>query len=66
MIKKSLSGGIFDTRLQTKPQEAAPPPPPPEKTGGRTIWRNIIWQLILFVYSGIGGVAFSAIEGNFC
>ncbi|VDD85593.1 unnamed protein product [Enterobius vermicularis] len=64
MIKKSLSGGIFDTRLQTKPQEAAPPPPPPEKTGGRTIWRNIIWQLILFVYSGIGGVAFSAIEGE--
>uniref|UniRef100_A0A0N5ARB2 Uncharacterized protein n=1 Tax=Syphacia muris TaxID=451379 RepID=A0A0N5ARB2_9BILA len=50
-------------KTQVKPQEPTPPPPPPEKTGGRTIWRNIIWQLILFVYSGIGGVAFSAIEG---
>uniref|UniRef100_A0A915PP91 Potassium channel domain-containing protein n=1 Tax=Setaria digitata TaxID=48799 RepID=A0A915PP91_9BILA len=32
--------------------------------GGRTIWRNIIWLIILFAYSFIGGIAFSAIEGN--
>ncbi|MCP9259722.1 Ion channel [Dirofilaria immitis] len=32
-------------------------------TGGRTIWRNIIWLIILFAYSFIGGIVFSAIEG---
>lgn len=33
-------------------------------TGGRTIWRNIIWLIILFAYSFIGGTIFSAIEGK--
>ncbi|VBB32112.1 unnamed protein product, partial [Acanthocheilonema viteae] len=33
-------------------------------TGGRTIWRNLIWLIILFAYSFIGGTVFSAIEGN--
>ncbi|EFO24826.1 hypothetical protein LOAG_03655 [Loa loa] len=33
-------------------------------TGGRTIWRNIIWLIILFAYSFIGGIIFSAIEGS--
>ncbi|VDN93307.1 unnamed protein product [Brugia pahangi] len=33
-------------------------------TGGRTIWRNIIWLIILFAYSFIGGIVFSAIEGS--
>ncbi|VDN08099.1 unnamed protein product [Thelazia callipaeda] len=36
-----------------------------EATGGRTIWRNIIWLIILFAYSLIGGILFSAIEGNY-
>uniref|UniRef100_A0A0R3RUT7 Ion_trans_2 domain-containing protein n=1 Tax=Elaeophora elaphi TaxID=1147741 RepID=A0A0R3RUT7_9BILA len=35
-----------------------------KRKGGRTIWRNIIWLIILFAYSFIGGVVFSAIEGN--
>lgn len=50
------------TKLQSA--EKALPPPPPEDTGGRTIWRNIVWLLILFAYSGLGGVTFSAIEGG--
>lgn len=33
-------------------------------TGGRTIWRNLIWLVILFAYSFIGGIIFSAIEGK--
>lgn len=33
-------------------------------TGGRTIWRNLIWLIILFAYSFIGGIVFSAIEGK--
>lgn len=36
---------------------------PSESKGGQTIWRNIIWLIILFIYSFIGGLAFSAIEG---
>ncbi|VDN60139.1 unnamed protein product [Dracunculus medinensis] len=37
---------------------------PSESKGGQTIWRNIIWLIILFIYSFIGGLAFSAIEGG--
>ncbi|KHN74424.1 TWiK family of potassium channels protein 18 [Toxocara canis] len=52
--------------MEDKPKVTPPPPPAKkESTGGRTIWRNIVWLIILFAYSLIGGIAFSAIEGGY-
>ncbi|VDN25515.1 unnamed protein product [Gongylonema pulchrum] len=51
--------------IEDRPKvKASRPVKTEEKEGGRTIWRNIIWLIILFAYSFIGGVIFSAIEGG--
>uniref|UniRef100_A0A915B704 Potassium channel domain-containing protein n=2 Tax=Parascaris TaxID=6254 RepID=A0A915B704_PARUN len=51
--------------IEDKPKNTPPPQPPKRETkGGRTIWRNIVWLIILFAYSLAGGIAFSAIEGG--
>ncbi|VDK81941.1 unnamed protein product [Litomosoides sigmodontis] len=50
----------YDQQKSGRPKEGRAE----KATGGRTIWRNLIWLTILFAYSFIGGIIFSAIEGN--
>ncbi|EYC31974.1 hypothetical protein Y032_0003g1337 [Ancylostoma ceylanicum] len=60
-------------RRRKKPEEeqfVAPEPPKPrivitkEDKRNKTLWRHIIWLIVLFVYSLLGGLIFSAIEGG--
>lgn len=45
-----------------------PPKPkiiiPKEDKRSKTLWRHMIWLVVLFAYSFLGGVIFSAIEGS--
>ncbi|PIO72645.1 Low-density lipoprotein receptor domain class A [Teladorsagia circumcincta] len=52
-------------------QQFVPPEPPKPKIvitkedkRNKTLWRHIIWLIVLFAYSLLGGLIFSAIEGG--
>ncbi|ETN71993.1 hypothetical protein NECAME_19069, partial [Necator americanus] len=60
-------------RRRKKPEEeqfTPPEPPKPrivitkEDKRNKTLWRHIIWLIVLFAYSLLGGLIFSAIEGG--
>ncbi|KAK6026027.1 hypothetical protein OSTOST_08057 [Ostertagia ostertagi] len=60
-------------RRKKKPEEqqfVQPEPPKPkivitkEDKRNKTLWRHIIWLIVLFAYSLLGGLIFSAIEGG--
>ncbi|CAJ0589962.1 unnamed protein product [Cylicocyclus nassatus] len=60
-------------RRKKKPEEEqfVPPEPPKPKIvitkedkRNKTLWRHIMWLIVLFAYSLLGGLIFSAIEGG--
>nr|CDJ89228.1 Ion transport 2 domain containing protein [Haemonchus contortus] len=60
-------------RRKKRPEEqfVQPEPPKPrivitkEDKRNKTLWRHIIWLIVLFAYSLLGGLIFSAIEGGY-
>ncbi|RCN27490.1 hypothetical protein ANCCAN_26775 [Ancylostoma caninum] len=68
--RKSDEGGE-DQKNEFEEQFVAPEPPKPrivitkEDKRNKTLWRHIIWLIVLFVYSLLGGLIFSAIEGGY-
>ncbi|VDN25491.1 unnamed protein product, partial [Cylicostephanus goldi] len=59
-------------RRKKRPEEEqfVPEPPKPkivitkEDKRNKTLWRHIMWLIVLFAYSLLGGLIFSAIEGG--
>ncbi|KAJ1348949.1 hypothetical protein KIN20_004356 [Parelaphostrongylus tenuis] len=58
-------------KKEVKEEEFTPLEPPKsrivittEDKRNRTLWRHIMWLIVLFAYSLLGGVIFSAIEGG--
>ncbi|PAV61458.1 hypothetical protein WR25_11310 [Diploscapter pachys] len=73
--KVVLERGKSKRRRRKKKQEeevtvVSPDPPKPriiipkEDKRSKTLWRHMIWLVVLFAYSFLGGVIFSAIEGG--
>uniref|UniRef100_A0A1I7XMQ3 Ion_trans_2 domain-containing protein n=1 Tax=Heterorhabditis bacteriophora TaxID=37862 RepID=A0A1I7XMQ3_HETBA len=56
-----------DNEVESPPQQEVPRPRiiiAKEDKRHKTLWRHIMWLVVLFAYSLLGGIIFSAIESN--